>query len=342
MDTDENTKKMLQKTAAVQPLRRDSNSPGVALVTNPSYQVTPSPGTSVAESTHSCDDVAQILNAGTRYLLVKAHVGFGDRLQALSHAIRYAECHDRTLCVDWSDTIWSDGVVNFDTYFDICGVPVIPPNELYQARFQKIVPMGWVNQLDRRAELRFLNRSEYILPLSDEKLDADVVVYGSIGHRVYCSDTITRLRVKKEFRNKIVANLVQYRQFDCVVHLRGTDRRNLNEYEPYLQSLAPRINKVVCKRPFLVVTDSQLLFERLQRIFPEAVLRTPNLDRFAEHVGTHFQFVDSKREYNLQMLIDFFLLVYARECVSDGESIFSEMARFLHRYNYSDILGYDR
>jgi|GEM_PF-5034760 len=45
----------------------------------------------------------------TRYLLVKSHVGFGDRLQCLSHAMTYAAKFNRTICIDWSDSAWSDG-----------------------------------------------------------------------------------------------------------------------------------------------------------------------------------------------------------------------------------------
>ena len=68
-----------------------------------------------------------------KYLLVKSHVGFADRLQALSHAVHYAFKHDRILCVDWRDTIWSDGVIDFAAFFDTCSVPTISFAELQAA-----------------------------------------------------------------------------------------------------------------------------------------------------------------------------------------------------------------
>jgi len=43
----------------------------------------------------------------------------------------------------------------------------------------------------------------------------------------------------------------------------------------------------------------------------------------------------------LQVLIDFFLIMYAENCVMDGESLFSNMARFIRGGDYCDILGYD-
>jgi len=91
----------------------------------------------------------------------------------------------------------------------------------------------------------------------------------------------------------------------------------------------------------LVVTDCLTLFQQFQARYPNAVLRTPHLEQFNNSHGTHFQHVDSKRDFNLQMLIDFFLIMYAENCVSDGESLFSRMARFIRGGEYTDLLGYD-
>ena len=40
-------------------------------------------------------------------------------------------------------------------------------------------------------------------------------------------------------------------------------------------------------------------------------------------------------------LIDFFLIMYAEDCISDGESLFSKMARFIRGGAYQDLLGFD-
>jgi hypothetical protein len=277
-----------------------------------------------------------------RYLLVKAHVGFGDRLQALSHAMKYATKYQRTLCVDWSDSIWSDGTINFDTFFDICGVPVISPNELFEMRIPSVSPMGWVNQLERRADLRFLNRTVYHNLLADEDNPAEVLVYGSIGTRIYHRDNLNQLRVKKEFRDAIVSELIRYQDFDWIVHLRGTDRRQQSDHDQYLSCFFEKLDAIPKAERLLVVSDSLPLFRQLHSRFPRTVLRTPHLEQFDTVRGTHFQTSISKNDYNLQMLIDFFLLVYAPNCISDGESIFSLMARFLHEWDHADILGYDR
>ncbi len=93
--------------------------------------------------------------------------------------------------------------------------------------------------------------------------------------------------------------------------------------------------------PLIVVTDSQSLFHRFHAKYPQSVLRAPHLDQFADTQGTHFQFVMSKRDFNLQLLIDFFLLMYAENCISDGESLLSKMARFMRVGSYQKLLGSD-
>lgn len=165
----------------------------------------------------------------SRYLLVNAYVGFGDRLQCLSHAIDCAAKFSRTLCIDWSDSIWSDGTLGFETYFDLCNVSTIVPGDSYRLEFECVRPLGWANQLDRRADSNFIHKSPY----------------------------------------------------------------------------------------------------------------TCSLNHFTSSSGIRFQSVASNQDFNLQMLIDFFLILSAKSCVFDGELLFSTMARFIRAGDYTDLPGYD-
>jgi hypothetical protein len=277
----------------------------------------------------------------TRYLLVKAHVGFGDRLQCLSHALDYAAKFSRTVCIDWSDAIWSDGTLGFATFFDVCTLPTIHPEAFYRLKFTSIAPLAWANQLDRRADSKFLYKPQYSCPLADKDYGEQVLVYGSTGFRKYYQSNLSLLRVTREFRNLIVAELTKLAEFRTVVHLRGTDRNGPAQHNAYLDKLAASMANLPSAEPLLVVTDCLTLFQQFQARYPNAVLRTPHLDQFNNSHGTHFQPVDSKRDFNLQMLIDFFLIMYAENCVSDGESLFSTMARFIRGGEYTDLLGYD-
>jgi len=276
-----------------------------------------------------------------RYLLVKAYVGFGDRLQCLSHALNYASKFSRTICIDWTDAIWSDGTIGFETFFDLCNVPMILPGKFYPLEFSSVAPLAWSNQLDRQPESKFIYKDEYSCSLSDQDCDAKVLFFGSTGDRTFYQSNLSLLRVKRQFRDLIVSELKKFAMFHTVVHLRGTDRNGPEGHVAYLEKVVLNMAAISNDEPLLVVTDSLILFQLFHAKYPQAVLRTPHLDQFTDSHRTHFQSVASKRDFNLQMLIDFFLIIYAENCVLDGESLFLNMARFIRSGDCRDILGYD-
>jgi len=266
---------------------------------------------------------------------------FASRGLCFSHAISYAPRFSRAICVDWSDDLWSDGVLGFETFFDLCNVPMIVPEKFYQLEISSVVPLSWSNQIDRRADSKFIYKEAYSCVLAEQDYDAEVLVFSSTGERTFYQSNLSLLRVKREFRDLIVAELKKFAKFRTVVHLRGTDRNGPTAHDAYLEKLTEKMDDVSNDEPLLVVTDSLMLFRLFHAKYPEAVLRTPHLDQFTDALGTHFQSVASKIDFNLQVLVDFFLIMYAENCVMDGESLFSNMARFIRGGDYCDILGYD-
>ncbi len=276
-----------------------------------------------------------------RYLLVKAHVGFGDRLQCLSQAVHFATTHGRTLCIDWTDMIWSDGTLDFHTYFDLCGVPLISKAALLQQEFANVEPLAWANQIERPADSKFIFRPEYGCLLGEQDSPANLLVYAGTGYRAYYVANLCHLRVKRPIRNRIVAAVKTFSHFSTVVHLRGTDRVPREQYAGYLADCWARMGEVGRGEPLLVVADCLPLFQLFRMEFPAAVLRTPHLDGLDPLVGTHLQNNLDKHEANVEMLTDFFLLMYAERCFHDPQTEFSKMARFIRTGDYCSILGYD-
>ena len=54
-----------------------------------------------------------------KYLVVKGWLGFGDRLESLKMAVRYALDNNLKIYVDWNDEMWTHGIENFYTYFKL-------------------------------------------------------------------------------------------------------------------------------------------------------------------------------------------------------------------------------
>lgn len=62
-----------------------------------------------------------------KFAVLKGMEGFGDRLQCLLQAIRYATATGRVLVVDWRDSDWAhDKRLNFEHYFKFIGLTNFP------------------------------------------------------------------------------------------------------------------------------------------------------------------------------------------------------------------------
>lgn len=227
------------------------------------------------------------------------------------------------------------------TIFDLCGVPLISRAALLEHEFASVEPLGWANQIERPADSKFIYRPEYGCLLGERDSPADLLVYAGTGYRAYHVANLCNLRVKRPIRNRIVAALKTFSHFSTVVHLRGTDRVATQQYAGYLADCWARMGEVDRAEPLLVVTDCLPLFRLFRMEFPAAVLRTPHLQGLDPSVGTHLQHNLDKHAANVEMLIDFFLLVYAERCFHDPLTEFSKMARFVRSGDYSSILGYD-
>jgi len=254
----------------------------------------------------------------------------------------YARKYHRTLCIDWTDSAWSDGTEDFSTYFEICGLPVISREELWARTPTSVWPAGWGNQWERRADRKFIYNEPYACTLPDEDRPEELLVYAGTGLRNYFAANLCELRVLRTVRNQIIKQLQRFADYDHVVHLRGTDRVTPEKHAEYVAAICKQLNNVERQTPILVVSDCLPLFIAFRAEFPAAVLRTPLLESYSLEIGTHFQIVIPKHDQNVELLIDFFLITYAKHCYHDPDTLFAAMARFLRASNYCDILGYDR
>lgn len=286
-----------------------------------------------------------------KYLLVKGACGFADRLQCLSHAIEYAKKYDRILCIDWTDPIWAgrQANINFDTFFDLVGVPSISLAELLHLvdqdadAFADVFPEAWRHQVDRRPG-DFMYRSYYKTELKED-VPHKLVVYASVSYRVFHNSNIcANLRVKHPYRPAIVKALKEYADYTTVVHVRGTDRVQPAKYEEHAQMLSQKLQAQQQQElpQVLIVTDCKPLAEHLISLYPRAVLRQTPWNEESATTGSHMAAEHNKIAFNTDTLIDFFLLMYAKHVVTDDDSLFGKMSRFIANNGaYTDILGWE-
>jgi len=286
-----------------------------------------------------------------KYLLVKGWCGFADRLQCISAALTYAKKHNRIICVDWTDVIWKGDTpdMNFDTFLElVCeGISVISLDELLQKQNElSIYPPPWKGQLEKKPDLYMYEKPYQIDLDADETHKEDVVVYTSTELRTYKKQNMCDcIRVKEPYRSTIIEKLKQYQQYKTVVHLRGSDRVKPEQYEEYIKKNFEPKMKDKKDETVLIVSDTESLFKYFQEKYPNSIVGTPDTSytSSSDPIKTlHQDGSIDKYNFNTETLIDFFIIMYATECIHDENTLFSKVSRFIRSNDdkYKQILNY--
>lgn len=252
-----------------------------------------------------------------KYLISKGWEGFADRLQCLSYCLSMAKLFNRTLYVDWTDTIWRDGFYKYFHWVDlpnISNVAVIDEELDVYPHFWKhklILPSNeWVYDIKEQLEFD---------PKKDRHYEG-VWVQCGIGYREYDMPELCRhLRL-----NKNIAKEIPVTDSDMpVVHLRGNDRTFTQDQWDTIRKLAPIA---------LIVSDDAKLVRRWLDESPKSIV----LSQPKEGVY-HKTIFPSKHEMNLALLRDFIAVSKAKEAYAlNDESVFFKMARIMNTDEWRD------
>lgn len=279
-----------------------------------------------------------------KYLVVKGWLGFGDRLESLKMAVKYAIDHKVQIYVDWSDEMWSHGSENFYTYFNLINMPVLQSLDEIPAD-ATVYPEFWKDHLkeplthDLIAKAKDLNLD--LGTLKDE-YPADVVVFSSIGFRTLYNDSSFFANVFRVTDSRILAKLRQRRSQYPIeqswgIHIRGTDRLRPNKRTISVQSI---VSLITCYGglnglKMTVVSDDKESIELWKRYYPQSFLVSELSLQQDSTAGNHNLSKDklkfTKDEMNVDALTDFFTLsLTQRVFTTCKDSRFTQEARRLH------------
>lgn len=288
-----------------------------------------------------------------KYLIVKAWLGFGDRLESLKMAVAYAQKFNLQIYVDWTDPIWSHSGETFYTYFNIVNMPTLKTIDDIPED-ATVFPEYWKGKLKEPITEELLKKKiDYKLDLGmlTKEYPADVVVFSSIGTRILYEDSsffanvfrVTDLRILNTIRDR----LAKYSLKNTIgIHIRGTDRiRNQTRRELGIQHLAVRamMNGGFSGKPMIAVSDDKDSFDIWKRFYPQCVLLSSASLEQSSSKGNHNTKAEdlkvSKDEMNVEMLVDFFTLASCERVMTTyKDSRFAWEARRLHPF-VSTICG---
>jgi hypothetical protein len=284
-------------------------------------------------------------------VVLKGYEGFADRLQVLSHCIHYCILNNALLCVDWRDSMWGQEALDFSDYFDIIGVNTISLNDTveYLINGASIIPNTITAELLQDIPDR-IHTQQYALPDSIlrnncNKINSDIVVFNSIGFRLYHIYTLTgHLRLKDTMIATITSRLSNITFPFSMIHLRGTDRLGTKSIEEIVKQYDEKYKKSPphSKINLYVVSDSKYLADKWIEMHPDSKLLQENssvfkLESAGLTTGTHKQmqyildyYGVNKHELNIDTLTEFIALSFAIHVIGNEESLYYKMSRFIH------------
>lgn len=282
-----------------------------------------------------------------KYLIVKGWLGFGDRLESLKMAVKYALHHNLQIYVDWTDSIWSHGDETFYTYFKLVNMPVLNSLDDIPAD-ATFFPPYWKDNLKTSITQEIFDKRKELginLGILNKPYEADVIVFSSIGHRSLFADShffanIFRV-TDSRIRDVVIERQQKYNLSRCLgVHIRGTDRvvsQHKRELGIQYMSIAAVMSGVLSGKRMVSVSDDPISSEIWGRFHPQTVSLSSLSLRLSSQKGNHNvekkDLSVSKDTMNVDMLIDFFTLCSCESILkSYKDSRFSKEAGRLHPF----------
>jgi hypothetical protein len=278
-----------------------------------------------------------------KYLVVKAWLGFGDRLESLKMAIEFAINRNLQIYVDWSDSMWTHGNENFYTYFKLINMPIL--NSLDDIPEDATVyPEYWKGRIKEPLTNDLVYKpNDYNLNIGllNKDFGADVVVFSSIGSRILYLDSSFFANVFRVVDYRIISKVNSRKaRYDIAnswgIHIRGTDRLRPNKRMISIQSIASLITTYGgMNRKMTIVSDDKEQTEIWKRFYPESFVASELSIQQTSLAGNHnldkSDLKHSKDEMNVDMLADFFTLALTERIFTTcKDSRFTKEARRLH------------
>ena len=290
------------------------------------------------------------------YIVMKGWCGLGDRLQVLSCCLSYCKLFDAALCVDWRDSMWGQGVLDFGNYFEVIDIPIVTIEEISikMERGTQVIPHIWTPKLmretpDSTQSIKY--NCNYNCQSNWQYNNQDVIlVFNSYGRRRYnCINLVQNIRLVPNAQEAIKKRLHKLTLPASIIHIRGTDRiPSKNRICEVFDKLEIDYKMLPQTRCFVVTDMEILLTEWLKKhsecesLNDSSCTRRVSFHKKYSRVGIHFiskhelsLYNSSKHELNLDCISDFVAICFASNAIGNNNSCFYSMARNIHNLRIS-------
>jgi hypothetical protein len=270
-----------------------------------------------------------------KYLIVKALLGFGDRLESLKMCVDYAIKYDLAICVDWSDKTWGE---SFYRYFSL-DLPLVNIEDIPEE--STVYPAYWAGKIAEKLTIETANENATEIEIGQltAPLPYDVIVTICSGRRNSYIDSgffasrfrVIDDRVLTEVKRRVSVYDLHNR---WGIHLRGTDRAFSLAYKQ--KRMSELTIKLVGHGLFngpkmIAVSDDKEYIDIWKARFPDSPIIS-NITTNTGIIGRHMV-TSCKDDTNVELLVDFFTLMCCSRIYSTSpDSRFAQEAQRLSPY----------
>lgn len=291
-----------------------------------------------------------------KYLVVKGWLGFGDRLECLKMAVKYALNHNLQIYVDWTDRFIRHTDESFYTYFNLVNMPTlnsledIPADATYYPSYwnKDNIHQPMTNEIYIKRKQLKLEVGTFQTNLRN-KFNADVIVLCSFGMRTILPNSIYFANVFRVINPKIIEEVLNRQQkynlaSSTGIHIRGTDRISKKKGRQLpIQYLSLNVFTYSKNKQQIVVSDDSESSKVWKNMNPNSTILTSLSLQISDKGGLHEispkKLQISKNDLNIDMLIDFFTLSSCEEVFTTyKDSRFAQESIRLHPH-VNEILG---
>lgn len=276
-------------------------------------------------------------------IVMKGNFGFGDRLQVLSYCLSYCKLLNASLCVDWRDAVWDH---DFFDNFVIVGIPTVTIEYVAQKieLGAQVNPSIWTADM-MRSPPTIITSNPYHNLIYDTPIVNDkcvILVFNCTGLRRYDAEhLVNHVRFTRNISELIRDRLPKIPY--SIVHIRGTDRLH-SRINPF-SILEEQLHTTNTLENIFVISDTESLLNHWIQKYPNCIplndacsaTRRLSIASKYHRKGLHLHSPNelnthniSKRELNMECLIDFVAISSANTAIGNPKSCFFTMARLLH------------
>ncbi|MEG4529160.1 nodulation protein NodZ [Microcoleus sp. D2_18a_D3] len=286
-----------------------------------------------------------------QYIILKGIAGLGNRLSALSAAIKYAQTTNRKLIVEWNDH-WYSSHSSKNVFFEFFQLVNIDSSlqhtyDIPHYSQKTVAPAMWFNHLTDSSDqvmqfpLVWKLNDQYLGQKCVVELDRsyteDIVIFTSYGG---LDRKILRHHLKlKPAVQKIVCEFAEKYFSETVigVHVRFTDKQPKQPLKTVFQKIDDLLSVEPTAKIFLATDNPDIIIEFKLRYVNHMLVRNKWFP--SEHTPIHrYQSGRIPEEILLDAVVEMFLLSHCKYLIAQGNSSFSRISTCYFKSDSNNIM----